>query len=452
MLQTKQEREMTKPTKKVGFSKAIPRAIYYMSPKTGLSSLVRLMLNSQWRSAGRVAEFEEKFAESVGGKFGVATSHARTAFLMILKSLKLEAGSEVLMSPINIPDMVNMIHVLGHIPKFIDYEKNSFLFSIESIEMQITNRTKVLFVTVLSGIKTNIENIRDICKKFNLILILDLTQAYKQQSSNLELVHFADAVIYSLCDLKDIHTHRGGIVVTQNESLQKNLCDIKSDFFVTFKRKVFIKFVLEDLLSSIILRRAFFSIMIYPFLKFLYRINQMENVISLTKGQGFTVFGLNIGRGLWGGGGSQLIHEIPEDLKYRFSELQAQIGLERLGKSPQIINRRKELAHKLSQLIDQRLLIHSKDEGQTFWKFPLYVHDVLAWQKRLLEYGIDAAPSNLPWLPDIEYFKKFDSLAQNDHLVRFVIYIPAHYYLTDEEVVKMAKIINQVHLEFSLPA
>jgi len=94
------------------FFNKIPRTRIYVHSSILFKSLFIAIFKKPKRS-GTVKEFEKAFSRRYGGKRAIALPFARIAFHYILKALELKEGSEVLMTSITIPDMVNMIRCLG---------------------------------------------------------------------------------------------------------------------------------------------------------------------------------------------------------------------------------------------------------------------------------------------------------------------------------------------------
>ena len=424
--------------------KSIPRAIYYLSPKTAINSFYEL-INKELEYT-KVEEFEHEFGKFIGCPNIATTSHARVALYAILKSLKIEEGGEVIMSGINLPDMINMIQLNNLVPRLFDYEEKSFNFSIQDLKLKINSKTKVLFITVLAGMSSNLNEIIQIAKEYDLMIIIDQTQSMGMFLNGRSLASLVDYSIYSLCDLKDIHTHRGGVVAAISEESCSSVKVIINKISTKPNRKYFYKFIFEDLISSILLRRNFFHYGISPFLHILHFFNKANVLEDLTKGKGIRFWKINLGRGLWGGDGDLIRHEVPSDLLYKYTGLQARLGLKQLKKVHRIQRVRINFAKNvLSQLGDYNFVVNKSNE-HLFWKFPIWTDEPKKIQKRFQLMGIDCAPTNLPSISTIEAFKNIikDKTPNTDKLVKNILYIPVHYYLKEKEVKDIGKLINEV--------
>ncbi|MBC7540338.1 MAG: DegT/DnrJ/EryC1/StrS aminotransferase family protein [Bacteriovorax sp.] len=427
-------------------SKAIPRAIYYLSPKTALKSFFQVMTTRF--TFKQVSQFEESFAAFVGSKKAIATSHARVALYLVLKTLELDSEAEVLMSGVNLPDMVNMIRLNGLVPRVFDYEERSFNFSLVDLKEKMTTKTKVLFITILAGIDSNIEEVIQLGEEHRLIIIIDQTQSMGLKVGNTLLASKCDFSIYSLCDLKDIHAHRGGVVAFNDPIYELKLRSTLEFISSDPQRKYFLKFIFEDFVSSVLLRRNFFHFFISPFLFLLHCFGKAHVLEDLTKGKGIKFGRINFGRGFWGGDGDLVRTSIPSTLLYRFTALQARLGIKQLLKVHHIQNERILRAELMVTLIKENnsVIDGTKMKTHLFWKFPLWVNEPKKIQRLLQLRGIDCAPTNLPSICSIEAFNSIliDKTPQTEKLISNILFIPVHYYLTLNEIGLIANIINEV--------
>jgi dTDP-4-amino-4,6-dideoxygalactose transaminase len=391
-------------------------------------------------------DFDKNFAKFIGSKDVVLTSHARISLWTVLNSLNLKNGDEVLMSAINLPDMVNMVLLNNLKPRIFDYSYKSYDFNIEDIKAKANLNTKVIFLTVLAGMENNFIEVVKWAKENKIIVVADLTQSMGA-NNNTHLASEADYSIYSLCDLKDIHSHRGGVIAFNKDGLKVNLLNSLLKIQTSPNKKYFIKFILEDLISVVLLNRLFFSFFIYPIVLLMQILNLSSSLESLTKGQGFKLGNINIGRGFWGGDGELVRKDIPSELTYQFTNFQANLGNTQLEKVHQRQKKRIENAKKLYSIIQDSSKIFYKGESHLFWKFPLWVENPDEFKKKMCLLKIDCAPSNLPVLASLEVFRGIiqDQTPHAEEMAKKIIYIPVHFYLNENEIKIIGKKILSIN-------
>ena len=421
--------------------KSIPRAIYYMNFMTPFKSLWKIIFRTDSLKSGfSVTEFQTELKKKFHGAEVELVPHARIGFYLILKFLRISHGSEILCSPIGLPEMLKMIRIHKLTPRFVGYKKNSLLLDLESL--QVSQNTKAFFYTPISGIQTDMTALVGFCKKHDLILIQDLTQSFGAEWKKQPLHRYADYNIYSLCDLKTLHTHRGGLIVSNRKELAEFLKKQKDEFLLSPSKKYFLGFIVEDLISSTLLRRNIFNYIGKYILKFLNLIDA-HLVENLTAGNGLKVGSIRFFQNFMASGKDWMSDLIPDEQKYVYTNLQAEIGLERWPKLVSIEKRRKSnVLFFYSNLNDKaRNLIPDfpEDEGHIFWRAPLIVSDFPGFQKYLLANQIDVARSNLPWLPDLLNHTDISGR----ELKYNCVYMPIHHYLNREDVLLVAAVVNK---------
>ncbi len=102
----------------------------------------------------------------------------RSGFDLLLKSLQLPKGSEVLVSALTISDMVRIIEENGLVPVPVDLDIQRLAPYTESILAAITPRTRVILVAHLFGTRLNLEPILKLADEHKLLVIEDCAQAY----------------------------------------------------------------------------------------------------------------------------------------------------------------------------------------------------------------------------------------------------------------------------------
>ena len=430
----------------------IPRAYYYMSLFEPLRSSLKLLTGAHKRN-GRVQEFEKEYVSTFGNKNISFVSHARTGLYYCLKSLNLPKGSEVLMTPINIPDMVNMIRICELKERFSDIRLDDYSIDLEDAKSKLTENTKVLFVTHLNGIVPDMEKIIAFCRENSLILLQDCTQNIGAKFKGRNLESFSDLSFSALCDLKVIHTHIGGVINSTSIEVKNKIDEIISKESCVLSISYFSRFLVEDMIAVIILNKYIFSLFISPVLNIFERLIGAEGVENFTKGKGLKIGPLYLLKGLFGGGGNVLKREIPKGMLYRYSNLQADIGLRRL-KSYKILDEKRILnSHTMYENLNctgNQLALLREDAEHVFWKLPFRTDLIIPLQKYLSENGVDSAKSNLKCLNEIREFQSKDVTPVAHFLSMNTLYIPAHPYLSKREILKISVLINEFFRKNSL--
>jgi perosamine synthetase len=430
---------------KISIYKKVPRVVYYMSLIAPIKS-VKVLFNRGWLKSGPIkSTFEKKFAAQNNAKYAASFSHARISLYFILRAINKSGRSKILMTPINIPDMVNVIQCTGFTPEFVDLETNSYAPCLSKLEQVITGEHRVLFLTILNGIVPDLRKIKEIAKKNNLFLIIDCTQAYGAKFEELDLVDWCDAAIYALCDLKDVHTHMGGMTLTNDEELYTKLKIDAVNILKPLKIKYLFKFVIEDFLALLIINRTLFSYFFY-YLVQLGSLLGEDEIARLTSGKGLRIFNITILKGLFGGTNSIKKDFIDPHLLYSYSDYQASIGLRSLESVDEILDRRIKNTQTFLKKVNipsEYLPRLNKNSKNTFWKLPIITTQNQRLKEYLFKNNVDSAKSNLPCLPSLKGFGFEGVEVANAEFVREnSLYIPLHHYLNEEEVLQIASLVT----------
>jgi len=139
---------------------------------------LKAFLTGKWVSAG---ENVEKFQIRFSKKFNVKQSHmvnsGSSANLVMIgalkKHFKWEDNDEVIVSPVGFPTTIAPLMQNNLKPVFVDIEFDTLNFDVKLIEEKITPRTKAIVVSPVLANPPDMDFIRELCERHNLILVGD---------------------------------------------------------------------------------------------------------------------------------------------------------------------------------------------------------------------------------------------------------------------------------------
>jgi perosamine synthetase len=124
-------------------------------------------------------EFERLCAEASGCRYGVACSSGTSGLHLVMRSLGIGPGDEVITTPFSFIASSNCILFVGAKPVFVDICPKTLNMDPYKLEEAITPRTKAVLLCspgnpsgVVSS-KRECEDLLDLCKRRNLLLISD---------------------------------------------------------------------------------------------------------------------------------------------------------------------------------------------------------------------------------------------------------------------------------------
>ena len=179
---------------------------------------------SQFILGKSVTKFENEFSDYCGAKYCVGTGNGLDALTLILKGYielgQLNEGDKVLV-PANtfIATILSVIHS-GLIPVFTEPDRDSYNISSKAIKSILNEEIKAIIVVHLYGQLADVETIKKMVDKKNILLIEDAAQAHGASCEIGRAGNLADAGAFSFYPSKNLGAlGDGGAVVTNDLQL-----------------------------------------------------------------------------------------------------------------------------------------------------------------------------------------------------------------------------------------
>jgi CDP-6-deoxy-D-xylo-4-hexulose-3-dehydrase len=139
---------------------------------------LKAFLTGKWISAG---ENVEKFQIRFSKKYNVKQSHmvnsGSSANLVMIGALKKyfkwQDNDEVIVSPVGFPTTIAPLMQNNLKPVFVDIEFDTLNFNVNLIAEKITPRTKAIIVSPVLANPPDMDFLKELCLKHNLILVGD---------------------------------------------------------------------------------------------------------------------------------------------------------------------------------------------------------------------------------------------------------------------------------------
>lgn len=147
---------------------------------------------------------------------------SRVGLFALIKSLELQGKCVV--SPayncIAVPDAVRFAKMRN---QFADISLTDYNATPQSVEKAINNQTKIILATHQYGIPCDIEALKAISQKHNLLLVEDAAPALGAKIGKRPAGGFGEAAFISFQDTKSISAIEGGCLIVQNDKLAKKI-------------------------------------------------------------------------------------------------------------------------------------------------------------------------------------------------------------------------------------
>jgi perosamine synthetase len=180
-----------------------------------------------------IPEFERRFADVCGVRFGVAVSSGTTALQLAVKTAGIGPGDEVLISAsTNIATALAVVHN-GAMPVPVDSEPLTWNLDLDRVEALITSRTRAILPVHLYGHPVDMDRLGEIARRRSLIVIEDCAESHGATCRGKMTGSFGAMGCFSFYANKIITTGEGGMVVTDDEGFAEKLRLLRNLAFTT---------------------------------------------------------------------------------------------------------------------------------------------------------------------------------------------------------------------------
>jgi len=205
----------------------LKKALFPIVPgKEEISSVVSTMKKgylSSFEGKNTVAEFENKFAKYNNSKNAVAYNTGTSAIHAAVACMNAKREGEVIVPAMTFITSVTPMLIEGLRPVFVDISDKDLGMDPSKIKEEINENTVGILPTHLLGFPCEIQKINKIAKENNLFLIEDCAQAHGASVNGKKVGTFGDAGCFSFYLTKNMTTGEGGMVVTDNDNLVRDL-------------------------------------------------------------------------------------------------------------------------------------------------------------------------------------------------------------------------------------
>ena len=186
--------------------------------------LVSQVIESGWVSQGpKVAEFEEIFAHYVGSRYAVATTSCTTALHAALSVSSIGPGDEVILPSLSFIATANSVLYCGAKPVFVDVDPETCNIDAAKIENAVTTKTRAIMPVHQMGMPADLDSIKAIAKKKNLLIIEDAACAIGSEYQNTKIGGYGNIACFSFHPRKIITTGEGGMITTDDRATAERL-------------------------------------------------------------------------------------------------------------------------------------------------------------------------------------------------------------------------------------
>lgn len=247
---------------------------------------------SGWIAQGpRVREFEEAFAAAVGAPHAVAVSSCTAALHLAMIAYGIGPGDEVVVPSLSFIATANAVRYVGARPVFADVDLATQNLTPETVQPHLTGQTRAVILVDQAGVPADLDAMRALCDPLQVAVIEDAACAAGSVYRARPTGAGAALATFSFHPRKLLTTGEGGMLTTSDTSIAARLRRLREHGM--------------DVSAA-------------------DRHRSQQPVI-----EHYTEVGFN----------------------FRMTDIQAAIGLVQLRKLPQMVARRRALAHRYQELL-----------------------------------------------------------------------------------------------------
>jgi dTDP-4-amino-4,6-dideoxygalactose transaminase len=126
------------------------------------------------------------------------------SLICALRAAGVGTGDEVLTTPHTFVATTEAIVMTGATPVFVDIDPNTHLIDLDALERQVTSASKAVLFVDIYGQCPDMDRMRNICNKYQLIMIEDAAHSLGTQWHNKPIGGIADLTCFSFNPVKNL--------------------------------------------------------------------------------------------------------------------------------------------------------------------------------------------------------------------------------------------------------
>lgn len=201
--------------------------IQYQENKTEIDGAIQAVIEKTAFVGGYnnpfVKEFESAYAAYCGADHCVSCGNGTDSLEILLKCFGIGAGDEVIVPAFTWISTSESVSTVGATPIFVDAHPDLYTIDPTKIEEKITAKTKAIIPVHIYGLPAPMDEIMQIARKHNLIVIEDAAQAHGALYKGKKAGTIGHAGSFSFFPGKNLGAYgdAGGIVTNDAEIAEK---------------------------------------------------------------------------------------------------------------------------------------------------------------------------------------------------------------------------------------
>lgn len=166
----------------------------------------------------KVVEFENAWGQWLGTKYNLMLNSGASANELTMLALNYIHGEgEIIVPPLTWISDVSSVLFAGFKPVFVDINLRNLSFDIDKLKAAITPQTKAIFLTHVLGINALTDELIELCKEKNILLIEDVCESHGTTFKGQKVGSIGFASNFSFYFAHHMSTIEGGMICTNDE-------------------------------------------------------------------------------------------------------------------------------------------------------------------------------------------------------------------------------------------
>ncbi|MDI3329042.1 MAG: UDP-4-amino-4,6-dideoxy-N-acetyl-beta-L-altrosamine transaminase [Alicyclobacillaceae bacterium] len=197
------------------------------------------VLCSDFLTTGPAVErFEQTLAHYTGARHVVAVNSGTAALHTAYYAAGLQAGDEIITSPLTFVATANAALYLGATVKFVDVRPDTGTLDPSRLEEAITRKTKLIVPVDYAGHPADYDNIRAIAQRYGITVVADAAHSLGAVYRGRKVGTLAGLTTVSFHPVKPVTTGEGGAVLTDDPEWARRAAQFRSHGIVRDSRRL----------------------------------------------------------------------------------------------------------------------------------------------------------------------------------------------------------------------
>jgi dTDP-4-amino-4,6-dideoxygalactose transaminase len=184
------------------------------------TALSNVLHSGRWGGYGNeIRRFEEILQRMQEVSRAVSCANGTVALEVALRSLGVQCGDEVIVTPFSFIASASAILLCHAVPVFADIDPKTLNISPSSIEAVISSKTKAIIVVHFGGHPADMDAIQKIAEKNGLFIVEDCAHAHGARWKGAAVGNFGAVGTFSFQSYKLATSGEGGVIVTNDDAI-----------------------------------------------------------------------------------------------------------------------------------------------------------------------------------------------------------------------------------------